>query len=234
MQLLAQSIVWFSVARATHSGRACRDYVIFDSTGSACFEARAFPWRREIVIRANTPPHLPVLTLRRRRSFPLTGTVDILNEDGDRIGTVRRNGVFRAQDRHVGRFLDARTMRERTREAVVIGVLDSLFGGDGTTAIGSAPNGFVWLRGSTVVGVLTRAAASFLAESPHTEANRDTTRPHASAYPSLIARVIDRFRRLARPDAPRAWKLEQRDPAHAADDRIVIAAALFTIELSQW
>ena len=52
-------------------------------------------------------------------------------------------------------------MRERTREAVVVGLLDAIAGGDGSSTNTSGPTGFVYFEGGSPAGSLARARLPF-------------------------------------------------------------------------
>jgi hypothetical protein len=224
---LDRQILWFAVERAADAGRACRDYVVFDEDGTALLQARAHPWRRDIVLRSALDPARAHLTIRRRVTFPLSGRLDVYDDGASRIGVLSRNGSYRdARGRRVGRFRDARTFRDHAREGIAMAVLDALLSGDGTTAIGSGPSGFVWLAGDSAIGTLARAALPF----PHGAASEAAIeRPPAN----MLGRIARRLRTLRR-SQPSGWKLERFATAPTTDARLTAAAALFAVELSHW
>ena len=217
--------LWFSVERAVENGRACRDYRIRSAEDALLATARAFPWRRPIPVADASGQ--PILTLERRRSFPLTGRVDVrAAASGPPLGIVRRNGRYEdALGRPAGAFRDARSIRGRTHEALFIGLLDTVLGDGGSEV--SGPSGYVWLAEGRPAGTLRREPLPF-SQPPVT----------LSGIPARLARVVPermrrRFRTLV---GPTGWKLERlpEAPVVAADPRLTLAAALFAIELSYW
>jgi hypothetical protein len=74
------------------------------------------------------------------------------------------------------------------------------------------------------MGALARARLPFANE---------TASPATAATSSLLAALLRRVRTAAatRPDG---WKLLRLQPAATGDPRLILAAALFTIELSNW
>jgi hypothetical protein len=231
---LAGRALWLTVTRAKEGRTACRAYVIYSAEGVALLEGRAFDWRRDIVIRSVTDPGRGVvLLLRRRLLFPFNGKVDVYDERRARIGTVSRSGWFRAVDaRTEGRFRDARSLSERGREAVLLGVLDAVSGGEGTVADASVASGFVWLVGNTPVGTLARAELPFTTQTASAPANATPAPPGLSV--ARLSRMGRRLGRLVGYRAPQGWKLERVAATAPADALLVTAAALFAIELTKW
>lgn len=221
---LERSTIWLSVARSVSGGRAARDYVIYDDAGSPLLGAQTSPWQRDILVQMSGEPFDRVLRLRRRLSFPLTGRVDVYDAAAARLGVVSRSGRYRsASGRDAGRFRDARTLRDVAREGAFSAMMDALLGADGTTAAGTGPSGFVWLVDAQPIGTLGRARLPFGGGAA------------AAAGPTRRLSVFtSRLRALVAPAAPQGWKLERLQPALAGDPRLVLAAALFAIELSHW
>jgi hypothetical protein len=228
LHALEQPTIWLSVERSVSSGRATRDYVIYDDAGALLLTAQTWPWRRDIVVQTATEPEQQFLLLRRRLSFQLTGRVDVYDEARGRLGTVSRSGRYRdSRGRVTGRFRDARSFGHRSREAVLVGVLDALLGGDGTTADTGGPGGYVWLVGSEVMGTLARARL------PSTVDDAAGASPSAPTIAGRLAAFGERLRAFVRA-RPQGWKLERRVPRSPGDPRLILAAALFAIELSHW
>jgi hypothetical protein len=228
LDVLEQTTIWLSTARSVHGGRASRDYLIYDDAGSPLLAAQTSAWRRDIVVQFVAEPRRTFLLVRRRLLFPLSGKVDVYDDREARVGVVSRSGRY--EDMHGvrgGHFRDARTFGERARESALAGVLDALLGADGTTSYVGGPTGFVWLVGSQVMGTLGRAPLPFGSEGV-------TAAGTAPATTSRLASLSRRVRELVGPARPQGWKLERLLPAPAGDPRLVLAAALFTIELSHW
>jgi hypothetical protein len=218
-------VLWLTVRRASGEGRACRDYVVYDAAGVRLAGARAFPWRREIPIFTGDDAASTVLLLRRRRLFPLSGKVDV-HDAGNRarIGVVSRGGRFTDADgRAIGAFRDARTMRDRTKEAFIVGLLDAIAGGDGSTTTTSGPTGFIYFEDGSPAGSLARARLPF--EPPGGEpGGRHLGRLRALLPARFASALVERG----------GWKLERAAAPMLVDPRLLLAAALFAVELSQW
>jgi hypothetical protein len=215
--------LWITRRHADDEGGRGRSYEVRDAAGALLLRARSTVWGREIPLR--WPDDVEALMLRRRRAFPLTGRVDMLEPGGRLVGAVYRNGRFAdAAGRTLGRFRDARTMRERTGEAVLQGVFEAVIGGDGAQPANA--RAFVCMSGDGVVGTLASMALPFAQTEP--------------AEPSLVARIsrrvlpkraMDTLRAVA---APRGWRLDVAAEMRVHDPLLVTGAALFTVELSYW
>lgn len=228
---LQASTLWITVQRAADAGRACRDHTVRDASGVPLLEARAFPWDRRIVVRHAGRPDDMLMILRRRVSFPFTGKVDVLDAAGQaRIGVVQRNGGVRdARGAIVGRFVDARSGKRRTAEALVEGLGNALVGGDAAVAGGSSASGYRFLRDGRIIGDLARRPVTFDLER------------EAAASPLLsgIARVLpsrlrEKWRRTSSTRRESGWCFERSAVPADEDSRLAIAGALFMVELSYW
>lgn len=221
--------LWITVQRGTHGGRACRDHTVRDASGAPLFEARAFPWERRIVVRHAGRPDDVLMVLQRRMSFPFTGKVDVLVASGrSRLGVVQRNGELRdARGAIVGRFVDARTGRRRTTEALVEGLGNALVGGDVAVPGGSSATGYRYLRDGRLIGDLARRTVPFDLE-PAAEPSRLLS-GLARALPSGLRGTWLRASGTCRGNG---WSFER--PALRADEdsRLALAGALFMVELS--
>lgn len=221
---LADPTLWITSRRATVEGRACRLLATYAEDGAPLLEAIAFPWRREIVVRSLVTKGDAVLLMRRRRSFPLTGKVDVEDGDAQRLGIVTRAGrVLRADGTLVGRFSDSRSLRRRAAESAAEAVGNALIGADSVGGP-SAADSFVFSLDGHPIGSLVRAPLPF-------------SIPESDAHPRAgLGRLLPQrwHGALARRAEPRGWRFARMPlPAHA-DPRLLVGAALFTIELSHW
>jgi hypothetical protein len=228
LHALAAPVLWLTVQRAAAGGRACRDYVIYGDDGSRLLTARAFPWRRDIPLQFAPNFDRALLTLRRRRSFPFSGKVDVHELPGSRrIGVVSRSGRYRdAHGKIAGAFRDARTFRDHAKEGAFLAVMQALLGGDGTDSSASGPSGFIHLVANRPAGTLSRARLPFAITPTRTTPKR--TNPLRALLPRRLGDAL--FERTA----SRGWKLERTVPQAAEDPRLYVAAALFAVELSHW
>lgn len=223
--LLASSPLWLTSMRAVSEGQACRDLTVYDAMGTPLLVARAFTWGRDIVVRDGGQSGAPQLLVRRRRSFPLTGKVDVLDTASERcVGLMHRNGrVWDPNGALVGRFADARSLRRRTAESVVEAVGTVIVGGDASA--GSSPSGYTYTLGNRVMGGLVRAPLPFEVEP--------------ASSPSPIAAKVARFlpSKLGAALQGRrshGWRFDRAAVAEGEDPRLSVAAAVFMVELSHW
>ncbi len=220
---LGDPTLWIASRRATSEGRACRVITTFAEDGAPLLEALAYPWRREIVTRAVGPESRAMLVMRRRRSFPFTGKVDIEDSSaGRRLGGVTRAGrVLDADGRLVGRFTDTRSLKRRTAESLTEGLGNALLGFDSVGAP-AAPDGFVFGLEGRTLGSLVRAPLPFDLG--------DREERHRSRIAGLMP---ERWRTaLSRRFSPRGWRFA-RLPSDA-EPMLLLGAALFTVELTHW
>lgn len=221
---LGDPTLWIASRRATSEGRACRLITTFAEDGAPLLEALTYPWRREIVARAVDHESRPILVMRRRRSFPFTGKVDI--EDAGaarRLGIVTRAGrVLEADGRVVGRFTDTRSFRRRAVHGLAEGLGNALLGLDSVGTPATTDSFILRLEGRTL-GSLVRSPLPF-----------DLSDGSASSQ-SVIGRLVpERWRAvLSRRFAPRGWRFVR---ANAGDTEplLLVGAAVFTVELTHW
>jgi hypothetical protein len=224
MTTLNAPLLWLTTKRASADGRKCRDYVVYDAAGVTLLTARAFVWSRDIAVLSADGPGEPVMVLRRRHSFPLTGKVDVYEAAGRRrLGVVSRSGRFvDADGRRIGRFSDARSVRARALEGVLASMVEAML--DGNDAMVSGPSGYVLALGGRVAGTLGQMRLPFETEA------------EAGPAGGVLRRLVpERARRLLpQRGGPRGWKLERAVAELPCDPRLYLAAALFAVELSYW
>lgn len=221
---LRAEVLWLAVRKTAVNGRSCREYDITDERGVILLSARAYTWSREILVSGEDGS--VSFAIVRSRAFPLTGRAAVrLAASSSPLGTVARNGVFRdASGVARGRFVDARSFRERAGESLFQGIMEALLAGDGES-VSSGPDGYVLQVGGAVAGTLTYGVLPF-------------TRSHEERAPApsrLRDRIVPRALRgaLQSLNAPRGWKFV-RSRAGEADPRLQMAAAIFAAELSRW
>lgn len=223
---LADATLWITSKRTTSDGRACRLMTLFADDGSSLLEALAFPWKREIVVRTAGPSGRAVLVMRRRRTFPFTGKVDIKGADGVQpLGIVTRAGrVSDIEGRVIGRFTDSRSLKRRTAESAAEALGNALMGLDSAAGGPSSADSFAFIFDGRPLGSLVRAPLPFVVPD------------RADQRQLLLTRLLpERWRTaLARRTEPRGWRFARIDAPSHADPRLLVGAALFTVELSHW
>jgi hypothetical protein len=220
-------VLWLATRKAEVNGSTCREYHVTDERGSVLLRARAFVWRRAVVV--TTPDDSPSFFIIRSRVFVLTGRAEVKESLTNRLlGIVSRNGTFRDAAGAVrGRFRDARSFSQRAQETVFQGAIEVLLQA-ADESISSGPHSFVVLTtANTVCGTLSYGILPF----PHPAAAAVPTgsaspRPWHRLVPRLL---IDRWHSMS---APRGWRFVRLDSDD--DPRLEIDAAIFAAELSRW
>lgn len=211
--------------RTSVGGRQCREYTVTDEAGGTLLTARAFVWDREIVIA--DPDGVPCISICRSRIFALNGRAAVREFPSKRdLGVVTRSGTLRDSHGAVrGRFQDARSLRQRTRESLFQAAGDAVLSA-GEGSVPSGPDSFVINAGGRQAGTLTYARLPFAREVEQSPPSRMSE----LALRLLPSRSRNMWRSL---NAPRGWKLKRSAPVET-DPRLQLAAALFAIELSRW
>lgn len=223
MAALRADVLWLATHKTSVEGRVCREYVVSDTEGAVLLIARAYLWGREIAV-AN-PDGQAVFTVLRSRAFPVTGKATVKElPSGDAIGTVTRSGTFKDSSGAVrGRFRDARSLRDRTKESLFQGAMEAIFA-TGADSVPSGPDALVLQVNNAIAGTLTYGALPF---SLQNVAGQTSPPRRASAFPKFLRKAWESL------NAPRGWKLV-RTRASDDDPRLQMGAALFAAELARW
>lgn len=197
---------------------------MFAEDGAPVVEALAFPWKREITVRAADPAGNSLIVMRRRYSFPLTGKVDIETDGGHRLGVVTRAGhVLDETGRLVGRFADTRSLKRRSAESAVEALGNALIGVESVGGPTSADN-FVFSLDGRVLASLVRAPLPFALPGWDTRAQLGLGRLLPDRWRSALARRFE----------PRGWRFARVNIPQHTNPKLVAGAALFTVELTHW
>jgi hypothetical protein len=220
------SVLWLATRKAEVNGTTCREYHVTDERGRVLLLARAFVWRRAIVV--TTPDDSPSFFIIRSRVFALTGRAAVKESPTNRLlGTVSRNGTFRDAAGVVrGRFRDARSVSQRAQESLFQGAMEALLQGAGESNP-SGPDAFVVLTAANAArGTLAYGILPFPHPGAAVAAGSAPRRP----WHHLVPRALrNRWHAL---NAPRGWKFVRLDSE--GDPRLEIAGAIFAAELSRW
>jgi hypothetical protein len=218
---------WFHVESVVVDGKRCRVHTVFSDEGSALLAGRAYLMGRDFRVAAPSVGGEPRLLLRRRISFPLTGRYDLFElPSRERLGVLNRSGRFRdARGRVVGRFRDARTLRDHLGEGAFEMAFELLLGDGQSEATGSGPTGFVLLLDGRPAGALSQSRLPFHPSPPPEVELGPARRALRSVLPGDAL-----FER--RP--PMGWRLALVPDAPVVDSSLLVSAALLAIEISRW
>ena len=226
---------WIRVERDQREGKACRVITLSDATGVKELEAVAFTWQRDIVVSAvarsaaadsAVARTIAGFVIRRRRSFPLTGRLDVFAGPGEtRIGIVSRSGrVWDGAGNAQGRFRDARTAGDHAGETAFEFVGAILTGSEGGDP-GRMPLERRWLVGRVEQGRLMRAKWPF-------DPDEGARVPAAGGLSRFLPAKVSAFLRGVA--APATWRFDWKPLEPPVDPRLPVAAALWAVELSHW
>ena len=221
---------WFHVQTVFVEGKRCRDHTVLSDEGSPLLAGRAYLMGRDFRVAAARVDGEPRLLLRRRLLFPLSGRYDLFElPSGERLGFLNRSGRFRDARGHVvGRFRDARTLRDHLGEGAFEIAFEVLLGDGQSDATASSPTGFVLLLDGKPCGALSQARLPFHLSHPNEEELGPARRALRRVLPRRLGDAL--FER--RP--PRGWRLALAPDAPAVDSRLLVGAALLAIEISRW
>jgi hypothetical protein len=209
----AREVAWFVPERV----KGGRQYAVQAPDGAPRGHATALHWGRRLELTG--VDDAPWLVVRREALFLVTGRARVLASDGRPSGWVRRDGHYGVDGTVRGRFRDARSLRNRASEGVVLALGDLLAGLDGDTVAGSTDAFVLEVDGGFVGSLILRRRAA----SP---GDTDARGGH-----HLAGRIRDAWSTFT---TPRAWCLSTEPTVEARDGDLLIAAALFTAELSRW
>jgi hypothetical protein len=222
---LDDATLWITSARGTFEKRRCRVLTVLDAEGRPCFQARAFPWDRQIVVRTADAEQRAIVVIQRRRFFVVTGRVDIMEAGGRRLGVVTRGGDVRnTRGTLVGRFRDARTLTRKTAEAATVTLGNIMMGLDSSGDGVAGTDVFVFSIEGRYLGSLMQMPLPFVTSETTPAPRRGLERLLSARWLTTLSR---RFR-------PRGWRFTRVYINPGEDARLVLAGALFTVELSHW
>jgi hypothetical protein len=191
--------------------------------------AQAFRSSQPLQVYLSGNDSRPDLTLKLRRTFPLTGKIDVLDGTTQTlVGVVTRGRKFLdADERLLGRFHDAKSWKEHLAESLIDAAGQMIFGGgDGHVPPGS--DRFALVMDKRTVGSLTREQLPFFPDPPR--------RPRFPRTERILQRLLPRNlgRAIFALTPPVGWRLDIFEPAAVADWRLLWCAALMTVELRNW
>lgn len=219
--------LWLRYRSVRREGRRGREWVIHTDDGEVRFTAFARRVPGPIDVFDGADGAREVVRARPRRGFALTGRYTVALPDGERLGVATRGGRFYTADgQRLGRFRDARSLKQHAGETIAIMVIEGMLGGEGSGEGGGA-RGFVLELEGLPSGRLVRGRLPFM--PPDDEPRQE------GAARQLVRRVLPKRAGAALLDRqpPMAWHLEVPDPG-SIPPLLLLAAALLAIEVALW
>jgi hypothetical protein len=172
----------------------------------------------------------PHVTIKLRKSFPLTGKIDIVDNVRKTLqGVVTRGRKFYDHDEQlIGRFADATSWKEHFGESAFDALGQLIFGLGDADSTGSNSNKFGLILGSQPAGQLRREELPFYPDPP--------TRTGPTATGKMMKKFLPKKIGSALFDnaPPLGWKLEVHKDAMPKDINLLLIATLMTIEINRW
>ena len=220
--------LWLRHRFVRRENRRWHDYTIHAPDGEVRFTASAARVPGPITVwSADTTAH-EIVRGRPRRSFPLTGRYDVIAPPDTRLGVITRLGrIYDAAGARVGRYRDARSLKEHVGEGVLTLVMESLIAGDAAAGNPGGPYGYVLVRDGHAPGRLARARLPFEAtETPAREPGR---------VAGALRRVLPRraSEAIFQRGETHGWVLDVPDAGGIAEP-LLLTSALLAIEIALW
>jgi hypothetical protein len=206
-----------------------REYSILDAAGSVRFTARAARVPGPMTIWPADAPDRPIVLARPRRLFAVSGRYDVIEPPDRRLGVITRSGRFYdANGRKLGRFKDARSLKQHVGEGVMTVIVEGLIAGDGGTGEGPGASGFVVMLEGAPPGRLARERLPFYPDE-------ESARPRSGPVVNTLRRVLPKKAgdALLERNPPLGWKLDLPDSG-GIPEPLLLAAVLLAIEVALW
>lgn len=172
----------------------------------------------------------PDLILKLRKSFPISGKIDLVDprDNGCKGVVTRGHKLYDRSENYIARFRDRRRWKEHIGESVIDAVGNMILGGDSTAAPGGGASDLVLLADKKAVGTLSREALPFFPDPP--------SRTEPGKAGKLLKKVLPKNigRALIDITPPLGWKLAIYDASPFTEETLLLCGALMTIEIERW
>lgn len=175
-------------------------------------------------------PTTPDYSLRLKKTFPVTGKIDLIEYRTKRhLGQVTRGGkCLDAKGNLVARFIDPTSWKDHFGESAMDIFTQVAFGADSTDAPGGGPNQFGLIYGDLPAGSLVREQLPFFPDPPR--------RSEPSKVRKVLKKVLPKKFGSALFDIspPSGWKLSLTEKIDPKDSNLLLYCGLMTIEIRSW
>lgn len=212
---------------ARRGGRGCHRHRVFDARQELVAEGYLHRTFQPSPVSFSGDMERPDVVLRLRKSFPLTGKIDIRDAATDELlGVTTRNyRLYDASEHLLAQFDGGVPLKEWLGQALAEAALDAALGsgGDGSS---QAPHELVLTSGGRALGSLRHVTLPFF---PNPVSRRE---PGAAG--KMLRRLLpSRLRRWLDVTSPRGWALELHS-ALEIDERLLLCASMMTVEMRNW
>ena len=172
----------------------------------------------------------PDLILKLRKSFPVTGKIDLIdNRNGGTKGVVTRGRkVYDASESLLARFVDPRSWKAHLGESVIDAVGNLVFSGGDAPSQTDGADRFVLVADQTVIGGLSRERLPFFPDPP----KRTKPRPMGKVLKKVLPKTVGRA--LFDITPPLGWKFDVVRDDDFDDTLLLLCAALMVVDIRRW
>jgi len=173
---------------------------------------------------------LPDVIIQLRKSFPLTGKIDIVDNVRKPLNGVvtRRRKFYDHNEQLIGRFADATSWKEHFGESAFDALGQLIFSLGDTDSMGSSSNKFGLILGGQPAGQLSRKELPFYPDPPKRTGPTATGKMMKKFLPQKIGSA------LFDNTPPSGWRLEIYKVPMPKDINLLLIATLMTIEINRW
>lgn len=217
--------VYFMHCRpARLGGHACQQHRVFGATYAPVAEGYLHRTFRPSPITFASDGGEPSILVRLRKSFPLTGKIDIRDARTSVLLGVATRGyrLYDANEQLVAQLSDAVPLGARAKRALGEAALDLAFGSGGDVG-GSSPAEFVLLGSGRRLGRLRRLTLPFFPDPPPPRSGRAQL---VDVLPAGVRRWLDA--------PPGGWTLEIDDASVAPSEPLLLSFCMMSLELAAW
>lgn len=169
------------------------------------------------------------LRLKLRKTFPLSGKIDVLQERTETLsGVLSRNGTFyNSREELLGQFVDVRSFRERFGESTLDVVTQIVLGTGDQVVPGGGADRFGLVFRDRPAGCLEYRELPFFPEP--------TRRRELPQLASVVKKVLPRkmSKQLFTDRPPRGWKLTVDTEYDESEELLILLAALVHLEFDR-
>lgn len=216
---------YFVLDYQLHQGRSCHHHRVFDPDATLLAEGRLTNGFKPSPISLSCNLDEPCSFLQMRKTFPLTGKVDLVDaQDGKLLGVATRGyKLLDPEEEELARFQSPGAFEKWLQASMLELAAAIVLNDDGNAGGGSAPARFTLTSRNGVLGQLERTRLPFFPDRPPSRGPGAVRR----ALTKLLPAVFER-----RP--PWGWKLSLHQREGLPPDSVLLPCAMMIIQLRNW